>query len=111
MAKLTSDHVPCKIVIGTCIPKSNIFRFENFWPQHPGFLETTQEGWAAQVRNSKDAATVLAGKLKNTRQKLKPWSKQLSNLAHTSHCVTKSFSTWMQQKTVDLSSSLNGISE
>ena len=71
MAKITSDHVPCKIVIGTCIPKSNIFRFENFWPQHLGFLETTLEGWSAQVRNDRDAATVLAGKFKNTRQKLK----------------------------------------
>jgi hypothetical protein len=38
LAKVTSDHIPCKIVIGTSIPKSNIFSFENVWPEHPGFL-------------------------------------------------------------------------
>ena len=30
MARLTSDHIPCKIQIGTSIPKAQIFRFENF---------------------------------------------------------------------------------
>ena len=30
MAKITSDHIPCKISIGTSIPKTSIFRFENF---------------------------------------------------------------------------------
>jgi endonuclease/exonuclease/phosphatase family metal-dependent hydrolase len=30
LAKITSDHVPCKVQIGTSIPKANIFRFENF---------------------------------------------------------------------------------
>jgi endonuclease/exonuclease/phosphatase family metal-dependent hydrolase len=30
LAKTTSDHLPCKIQIGTNIPKANIFRFENF---------------------------------------------------------------------------------
>ena len=34
LAKITSDHIPCKINIGTSIPKSNIFRFDNFWPEH-----------------------------------------------------------------------------
>ena len=39
LAKITSDHIPCKVMIGTRVPKSNLFRFENFWPNHPGFLE------------------------------------------------------------------------
>jgi endonuclease/exonuclease/phosphatase family metal-dependent hydrolase len=30
MARPTSDHVPCRVSIGTNIPKSNVFRFENF---------------------------------------------------------------------------------
>ena len=30
LARITSDHIPCKVVIGTSIPKINIFRFENF---------------------------------------------------------------------------------
>ena len=71
LAKITSDHVPCKISISTSIPKSNIFRFENFWPQHPGFLEATTTGWSAPVRNQKDSASSIAGKFKNTRQSLK----------------------------------------
>jgi exonuclease III len=30
MAKITSDHIPCKVVISTAMPRSNIFRFENY---------------------------------------------------------------------------------
>lgn len=30
-AKVTSDHVPCKVSIGTTIPRAFIFRFENFY--------------------------------------------------------------------------------
>ena len=30
LAKITSDHIPCKIIISTQIPRSNVFRFENF---------------------------------------------------------------------------------
>ena len=71
LAKITSDHVPCKISISTSIPKSNIFRFENFWPQHPGFLEAATTGWSALVRNQRDSASSIAGKFKNTRQSLK----------------------------------------
>ena len=80
LAKITSDHIPCKIVIGTEIPKANLFRFENYWPEHPGFLDTVQEGWLRQVRNTRDPASILAGKLKNTRYALKTSSKNLSNL-------------------------------
>jgi hypothetical protein len=81
LAKITSDHIPCKITIGTDIPKANIFRFENFWPEHPGFIEAVVSAWDAPVRNSNSSASVLAGKLKNTRFKLKTWSKSLSQLS------------------------------
>jgi len=30
LAKITSDHIPCKIIISTQIPRSKVFRFENF---------------------------------------------------------------------------------
>ena len=30
LAKITSDHIPCKIIISTQIPRSNVFGFENF---------------------------------------------------------------------------------
>ena len=39
MAKPSSDHVPCMVNISTDIPKSNIFRFDNFWVDMPGFME------------------------------------------------------------------------
>jgi hypothetical protein len=39
LAKTTSDHVPCNVTIQTSIPKVSLFRFENFWPEQPGFLE------------------------------------------------------------------------
>jgi hypothetical protein len=81
LAKITSDHIPYKVSIGTSIPKSNIFRFENFWPNHPGFMEAVQSGWIKLVRNSKDAASVLAGKLKNVRYTMKNWSKGISKLS------------------------------
>ena len=45
LARITSDHIPCKISIGTSIPRSNIFRFENFWPLLPGFFETVTSCW------------------------------------------------------------------
>jgi exonuclease III len=38
--KPTSDHIPCVITIQTQIPGSKVFRFENYWIAHPGFLQT-----------------------------------------------------------------------
>ena len=80
LARITSDHIPCKVVIGTSIPKTNIFRFEHFWPDHLGFMDTVKDGWLKSVRNTRDSASTLAGRLKNTRHSLKQWSKNLSNL-------------------------------
>ena len=34
MAKQISDHLPCMIKIVTNIPKSRVFRFENYWLNH-----------------------------------------------------------------------------
>jgi hypothetical protein len=39
LARITSDHIPHKIQIGTNIPKANIFIFENFWLNHPDCME------------------------------------------------------------------------
>jgi hypothetical protein len=38
MVKPLSDHIPCNVQIGK-IPKSQVFRFEIFLMQHPGFME------------------------------------------------------------------------
>lgn len=45
LGKPTSDHVPCYVSIQTKIPKSKIFRFEEFWTKHPGFYEVVQQTW------------------------------------------------------------------
>lgn len=39
MAKITYDHIPCKIQISTSMPRSNIFCFENYWVEQPDFIE------------------------------------------------------------------------
>jgi hypothetical protein len=93
LAKITSDHIPCKISIGTNIPHSNIFRFENFWVEHPGFIDTVSSSWSSSpVLDS--FARSMSAKLKNLRAALKSWSRGLSNLSLLiSNC--KSFLFWM----------------
>ncbi|KAG2656100.1 hypothetical protein PVAP13_1KG055054 [Panicum virgatum] len=78
LAHHTSDHVPCMVQIGTSIPKAKIFKFENFWVEHPGFFDVVQGAWNVEVRSS-SSATMVAAKFKNLRRALKRWSKGLSN--------------------------------
>ena len=80
LGKPVSDHIPCVVTIETTIPKSNIFRFESFWVQHPGFMELVSEVWNRPV-NSTNAATVLCRKFKMLRYELKHWSKRISKLS------------------------------
>lgn len=40
LSRPLSDHIPFVVHIGSKITKSNFFRFENFWVDHPGFLDT-----------------------------------------------------------------------
>jgi hypothetical protein len=79
MAKITSDHIPCKVVIGTNIPRSHIFRFENFWCDHDGFMDTVLGAWNKPQFRS-DKASIITSKFKELRYCLKHWSKGLSNL-------------------------------
>jgi hypothetical protein len=80
MAKPISDHVPCFVQIGTRIPKAKVFRFENFWMQHPGFLELVEESWGSSIQ-SQNAASRIAAKFKNLRRSLKHWSKGISKIS------------------------------
>lgn len=45
LARPLSGHIPYVLHIGTSIPKSRIFRFEIFWIDHPGFLDTVKLHW------------------------------------------------------------------
>jgi hypothetical protein len=42
MVKPTSDHVPCVIAFESNIPRSPIFRFENYWLHHSSFKSLVQ---------------------------------------------------------------------
>jgi hypothetical protein len=80
LARITSDHLPCRVQIGTSIPKANIFRFENFWLHHPECLEQIKTVWLTPVNVCNSAHTISA-KFKLLRRSLKLWSKNLSNLS------------------------------
>lgn len=63
LPKPVSDHIPYVLHIESKIPKSNMFRFENFWVEHPSFLDTVSFHW----HNS----PVFANAAKNLPSKLK----------------------------------------
>ena len=76
MARPTSDHVPCVVHIDTLIPKANLFRFETFWVDQPGFFDCVKKVWDKPTKSNSSAA-ILAEKLKMLRFELKsgenPW--------------------------------------
>jgi hypothetical protein len=79
LARLGSDHIPIPIQIGTRIPKSYIFRFEEYWLQFEGFKEVVEEHWINKgvYRN---CAQDLVANFKSLGHGIKKWSKQLSKL-------------------------------
>lgn len=79
LAKITSNHIPCKIAIGTKIPRSNLFRFENYWVEQGSFLQTIQDSWESTF-SPPSAAKCISAKFKKPRSVLKEWSRNLSNL-------------------------------
>jgi hypothetical protein len=70
LARITSDHIPCNVQIGTRILETNIFRFENFWFNHPGCFEQISSAWITPVRSS-NSAHIISGKFKLLRRILK----------------------------------------
>ncbi|KAM3292613.1 hypothetical protein ACQJBY_036379 [Aegilops geniculata] len=79
LAKTTSDHVPFMVKIGTSIPKSHIFRFENYWLEHEDFMSVVQNNWNQEV-DEVDSAKKIAAKFKRLRKGLKIWARNLSDL-------------------------------
>jgi hypothetical protein len=80
LSRITSDHLPCRVQIDTNVPKANIFRFENYWFNHPGFIEQIESSWISHS-NSDNSAHIVSAKFKNLRRILKHWSKGISNLS------------------------------
>jgi hypothetical protein len=67
-------------MIETHIPRSRLFRFENFWPLHPGFQDTVQRSWSKPVLAA-NSAQAIAAKFKRLRCDLKHWSRSISKLS------------------------------
>lgn len=45
LSRPVSDHIPYTLVIGTVIPKSSWFHFENYWTEFPGFSDMMELHW------------------------------------------------------------------
>ena len=79
LSKPVSDHIPCVETIEISIPKSNLFRFENWWMDHHSFLPLVESVWKQSIHYA-DAAKRINAKMKILRKSLKNWAKTLSNL-------------------------------
>lgn len=78
--KPISDHTPCVVSIQTKIPASKIFRFENYWVAHEGFLNMVEASWSKNTFKKNSAANLNA-KFKRLRYDAKHWSKHISRLS------------------------------
>lgn len=93
LAKITSDHTPCCIEIGTTMPKSKIFRFEFFWLEHQDFKKVVKDIWDQPIQEE-DSAKIITTKFKRLRKRLKIWSKNISNLASTIKACNEVIHMW-----------------
>jgi hypothetical protein len=66
LSRLGSDHVPIHVQIGTDIPRTNLFRFKNYWIDFEGFLDTVKSNWDSSAYKT-DSALMLNGKFKKLR--------------------------------------------
>lgn len=57
-------------MIDTYIPKANVFRFENYWVQMPGFFDTVKLHWVNNPFHM-NMAKNIAGNFKQLRKGLK----------------------------------------
>lgn len=74
-----SDHIPYVVRMDSHIPKANIFRFENYWADFPGFFYIVDLHWHSNPFFGNMAKTIST-KFKPLRVGLRKWSKQLSQL-------------------------------
>ena len=62
------DHGPCVVKIDTKIPKSPIFKFENYWVEMEGFFDIVQAVWSLDP-GFDDSTKCISFKLKVLRKK------------------------------------------
>lgn len=68
----TSDHWPCIIEINTKVPRSNIFRFENYWLEREDFIIVLVQGWSTPFL-PQDLAKAIFVRCKNLKKHIKVW--------------------------------------
>ena len=79
LTRTTSNHVPCVVSTKTSIPKSNLFRFGNFWLELERFMDCVELSW--QKPSWKGHITArIADKFKSLRMCLKRWQTNVSKL-------------------------------
>jgi hypothetical protein len=110
LSRDTSDQTPCLISAATNVPKSNVFRFENFWLEHHQFPDVLRHGWSLPIPQS--------DKEKRSVQNLKTWE-EFSRLGKVSfltspkqfRIVKTLFFSWMFLRNTVTSYWKNGTSE
>jgi hypothetical protein len=82
----TSDHVPLVVTVSTKIPCNPCFQFENAWLLDASFLPSTIPHWNRAVP-ARNAAAVLATKVKRFRFAAKVWKKSHRFMpTHNNNC-------------------------
>jgi exonuclease III len=76
LSSSVSDHCPLHLCQQIKPKVRDTFRFENFWPRVPGFLDVVTEAWQAAVPGI-SPLNILFYKLQNTAKALRIWSKQI----------------------------------
>jgi hypothetical protein len=76
------DHTPCLVSISTSIPRSKVFRFENYWLLSDQFSGILSDCWSMPVQES-DCAKIITAKFKNLRKKIREWQTSKSGLKTT----------------------------
>ncbi|XP_071683367.1 uncharacterized protein [Lolium perenne] len=71
-----SDHCPLLMTCSSARPRSFRFRFENYWPKLPGFLDVVKSAWSVAV-NSGDPLLVLDAKLSKEARALSDGERRL----------------------------------
>lgn len=74
-----SDHCPIYLSSQHRPVQAAKFKFENFWTRVPGFVETVQAAWAADVPGV-SPMNILNYRLQNTATALRQWSNGLSEM-------------------------------
>jgi hypothetical protein len=78
LSSSTSDHCPLLLTSLNAPRFSPKFKFESFWPDMPGFMETVQEAWSREVPANANYLATLHIKLSRTAKSVRAWVKSLT---------------------------------